>query len=70
MLERAEDQYASYHASRQTGLVPPVHTNTQLQPKDLIMGIRTAEQARAYPLALFTHTPVLIDHFAGKDLVV
>ena len=65
-----EDQYAGYHASRQTGLVPPAHTNAQLQPKALVMGIRIGEQARAYPLGLFTHTPIFTDHFAGKDLVV
>jgi hypothetical protein len=67
---RDADVYASYHASPRTGLVPPHHTNAQLRPKDLVMGIRIGEQARAYPLALFTHTPILTDQVAGTDLVV
>ena len=70
MQESAEDAYASYHASQRTGLVPPAHTNTQLRPKDLVMGIRIADQAHAYPFRLFTHAPILTDHVAGKDLVV
>jgi hypothetical protein len=65
-----EDRYASYHASRQTGLFPPKHINPQLLPKDLIMGIRIGEQARAYPLQVFTQTKIVTDHFAGQDLVV
>ena len=68
--ESAEDAYASYHASQRTGLVPTQHTNAQLRPKDLVMGIRIANQARAYPLRLFTHAPILTDHVVGKDLVV
>lgn len=67
---RDEDVYASYHTSQRTGLGPPQHTNAQLRPKDLVMGIRIGEQARAYPLALFTHTPIITDQVAGKDLVV
>ena len=65
-----EDRYASYHASHQTGLVPPAHTNAQLPPKDLVMGIRLGEQVRAYPLRLFTQTSLVTDQIAGTDLVV
>ena len=64
----AEDSYTSYHASRQTGLVLPAHTNTQLPPKDLAIGIRIGEQARAYPLRMFTQTTIITDRVAGKDL--
>ena len=42
----------------------------QLRPKHLVMGIRIGEQARAYPLRIFTQTKILTDHVAGKDLVV
>ena len=65
-----EDRYASYHASPQTGLFLPEHINAQLPPKALIMGIRIGEQARAYPLQVFTQAKIVTDHFAGKDLVV
>jgi hypothetical protein len=34
------------------------------------MGIRIADQARAYPFRLFTHAPILTDRVAGRDLVV
>jgi len=65
-----EDRYASYHGSDRTGLFPPSHTNAQLWPKELVLGIRLGEHARAYPLGHFTHTPIITDRFAGKDLVV
>lgn len=68
--EELEDRYASYHASRQTGLVSPEHTKPHLPPKTLVMGLRLGEQARAYPLTLFTQTPLVIDQVAGTDLVV
>src|SRR5262249_44641459 len=58
MQASAEDQYAGYHASRQTGLVSPAHTNAQLRSKDLVMGIRLGEQARVYPFGLFMTTPL------------
>jgi Protein of unknown function (DUF3179) len=68
--EHGEDVYASYHASGQTGLFPPAHANAQLRPKDLVMGIRIGEQARAYPFQIFTRTKILTDRVAGTDLVV
>jgi Protein of unknown function (DUF3179) len=67
---RSEDVYASYHASGRTGLFPPEHANAQLRPKDLVMGIRIGEQARAYPLRIFTRSKIITDRVAGTDLVV
>jgi len=68
--DRGEDGYASYHASGRTGLFPPEHADAQLGPKDLVMGIRIGEQARAYPLRIFTQTKIITDRVAGKNLVV
>jgi hypothetical protein len=70
MQDLDEDPYASYHTSDLTGLFPPTHVNAQLPPKALVMGIRVGEQARAYPLHLFSQSAVVTDQVAGTDLVV
>lgn len=47
------DQYAAYHLSDMTGVVPVGNRDHWLPPKALVMGVRLGDQTRAYPLRLF-----------------
>lgn len=66
------DPYESYYLEPDEGVVNHniPRDDRALQPKRRVLGVRTANAARAYPFDLLSEQPVINDEIAGDPLVV
>lgn len=63
------DPYEDYE-DRADILFPLVYTDERMQNKDLVLGVVSGEEARAYPLTLFEDTDEIDDVFKGYPLTI
>ena len=68
--EQRRDGYARYHASPETGVSGMQYTDSRLNNKELVVGIRLDDYHRAYPLSAFEHRPVINDQINQVPILV
>lgn len=66
------DPYASYYKSSDEGVVNRQIPRTEgsSRPKEIVLGVRLNEAARAYPFSLLSQQPVINDQLAGVPILI
>ena len=64
------DEYASYYASGDAGILGRKRGDSRLPPKDLVIGVRVMDLPKAYALNAVVNTKVVNDDFAQLPLVL
>ena len=64
------DEYELYYRGGAAGVLGETLRDDRLDPKDLVVGVVSGEQTKAYPLQALKDRPVVNDSLAGEDVLV
>ncbi len=68
--EQQRDSYAQYHAGPETGVSGTWYSDSRLNNKALVVGVKHQGQHRAYPFSAFGRQPVINDRVSNVPILV
>lgn len=68
--EQRRDSYAEYHAGPETGVSGMHYSDTRLNNKEMVVGVKHNNRHRAYPFSVFEPKPIVNDRINDVPILV